>query len=106
MRVIVHLKTPSDGFEASPVKDVKPAALTFELFETRKVYFTVNSRKPGFIGGPTRSRLMLDYDSDEVKKNGESLDPYAVVIGEALRGREENCESDLVRQCRLCRRLC
>lgn len=90
MRVIVLLKSPSDGPEASPVKDVKPATLTLELFETRKVYFTVNSRKPGFIGGPTRSRLMLDYDSEEVKKNGESLDPYAVVIGEALRGREEN----------------
>lgn len=90
MRVIIHLK-PEPNFQ--PLHEgTKPAALVFELFETKKVYFAINSRKPGFVGGATRSKVVLDWDSDEVKKVGTSLDPYAVVIGEAIRGREENCK--------------
>jgi glucose-6-phosphate 1-dehydrogenase len=92
MRVIIHLKpSPNSGF-TSLYDGVKPAALVLELFETKKVYFSINSRKPGFVGGPTRSKLILDWDSPEMEKVGKSLDPYSVVIGEAIRGREENCK--------------
>ena len=96
MRVIVQLKPHKDSGFSSLYEGTKPAALVFELFETEKVYFTINSRKPGFKGGPTRSRVVLDWNSEESKKDGSPLDPYAVVIGEALRGREENCESAVV----------
>lgn len=94
MRVIVHLKPHEDSF--TPLYEgTKPSALVFELFETKKVYFSINSRKPGFVGGPTRSKVVLDWDSEEAQKEGKSLDPYAVVIGEAIRGREENCKFGL-----------
>lgn len=90
-RVIVQLKhSDDDGNFESLYKDTKPTALVFELFEPKKVYFSINSRKPGFIGGPTRSKIMLDWDTEEAQKEGKSLDPYSVVIGEALRGRESN----------------
>jgi glucose-6-phosphate 1-dehydrogenase len=95
MRVIVHLKPHEDSGFTPLYEGTKPSALVFELFETKKVYFSINSRKPGFVGGPTRSKVVLDWDSEEAQKEGKSLDPYAVVIGEAIRGREENCKFGL-----------